>query len=146
MSWKRALAVGAALTLALGACGGDDDDDDAAGDDTEETTVPEDTEETTPPDGESEGAITLDQLCEEAKADGVEAPDGYRVNLVTDIGRVDDGTFNQYSYDAMEAASDCFGFETSYIETANQADYAKNINTALEGGPNIVVVRGVRPR
>ena len=143
MSWKRALAVGAALTLALGACGGDDDDDDDATEEpSDETTAPDETEETTPPDGESEGAVTLDQLCEEAKADGVEAPDGYRVNLVTDIGRVDDGTFNQYSYDAMEAASDCFGFETSYIETQSEADYASNIATSLESDPDLIITNG----
>jgi basic membrane protein A len=142
MSWKRALAVGAALTLALGACGGDDDDDDATEEPSDETTAPDETEETTPPDGESEGAVTLDQLCEEAKADGVEAPDGYRVNLVTDIGRVDDGTFNQYSYDAMEAASDCFGFETSYIETQSEADYASNIATSLESDPDLIITNG----
>ena len=35
----------------------------------------------------------------------------------------------------MEAAADCFGFETDYIETASEADYAKNIDTALEDDP-----------
>ena len=63
--------------------------------------------------------------------EGVTAPAGFKVNLVTDIGRVDDGTFNQYSYDAMVKASECFGFETSYIETTSEADYATNIATSL---------------
>ena len=60
------------------------------------------------------------------------------MNLVTDIGRIDDGTFNQYSYDAMEAASECFGFETSYIETESEADYATNIATTLAANPNVM--------
>ena len=64
------------------------------------------------------------------------------VSLVTDIGRIDDGTFNQYSYDAMVAAAECFGFETSYIETASEADYEKNIATTLEGDPDVIITNG----
>ena len=86
--------------------------------------------------------LDLDELCQEAKDAGVEAPDGFTVRLVTDIGKVDDGTFNQYAYEGMKAAEECFGFETSYIETASEADYEKNINTALEGDPDIVITVG----
>ena len=64
------------------------------------------------------------------------------MRLVTDVGRIDDGTFNQYSYDAMEAAKKCFGFETSYIETTSEADYAKNIATTLAANPNVIITNG----
>ena len=86
--------------------------------------------------------MSLDDLCQEAKDAGVEAPDDFTVRLVTDIGKVDDRTFNQYAYEGMKAAEECFGFETSYIETATEADYAKNIATALEGGPDVVITVG----
>ena len=65
------------------------------------------------------------------------------MNLVTDLGRIDDGTFNQPSYDAMIAAADCFGFETDYIETSSEADYARNIATSLSSDPNVVITSGV---
>ena len=81
-------------------------------------------------------------LCQEAKDAGVTAPDGFTVRLVTDIGKVDDRTFNQYAYEGMQAAKECFGFETSYIETASEADYAKNIDTALDGDPDALVTVG----
>jgi basic membrane lipoprotein Med (substrate-binding protein (PBP1-ABC) superfamily) len=134
---KRAIALGAVLTLALAACGGDDDDDDASG-----TTAADETT-TTAAGGEDAGnMVTLDDECQKAQDEGVTAPDGFRVNLVTDIGRIDDGTFNQYSYDAMVAASECFGFETSYIETSSEADYATNIATSLSDNPDVLITNG----
>jgi basic membrane lipoprotein Med (substrate-binding protein (PBP1-ABC) superfamily) len=118
-----------ALGLLAAACG--DDDDTSTGDTS-----------TTTGDASEEAQVSLDDLCEEAKAEGVEAPDGFTVRLVTDIGKVDDQTFNQYAYEGMTAAEECFGFETSFIETASEADYEKNISTALEGEPEIVITVG----
>ena len=81
--------------------------------------------------------MSLDDLCQEAKDAGVEAPEDFTVRLVTDIGKVDDRTFNQYAYEGMEAAADCFGFETDFIETASRPTTPTNIATALEGDPDV---------
>jgi len=156
---KRVLAVGlaAALGLAAAACGGDDDDDSgdatttaAAAEGTAGTT--EGTEApagTTATDQTTDGTepaggnafVTLEDEC--ATHDGAQAPDGYRVNLVTDIGKIDDGTFNQSAYEGMQAAVECFGIEdTSYIETVSEADYAANIATSLESAPDAMVTVG----
>jgi basic membrane lipoprotein Med (substrate-binding protein (PBP1-ABC) superfamily) len=135
----RALAALLALSMIAAACG--DDDDDAATDDADTTEAPaEDTGEDTA-EGES-AALTLDDECAAAQDDGVEAPEGFRVNLVTDIGRIDDGTFNQFAYEGMEAAAECFGFDTSYIETVSEADYPTNIATTLSDDPNVVITNG----
>ncbi len=75
--------------------------------------------------------------------DGLSAPAGYRVNLVTDIGKVDDGTFNQFAYEGMQGAVDCFGIdEDSFIETVSEADYAANIATSLSSDPDALVTVG----
>jgi basic membrane protein A and related proteins len=132
----RAIGLVSVLTLVLVACG-DDDDDTSAG--TDETTT---TAEAATGGDTAGAAVTLDEECEAAKADGVEAPEGFRVNLVTDIGRIDDGTFNQFSYEGMTAAAECFGFETSYIETVSEADYATNIATSLSDNPNVLITNG----
>jgi basic membrane lipoprotein Med (substrate-binding protein (PBP1-ABC) superfamily) len=90
-------------------------------------------------DGDS--FVTLEQECESWA--GIEAPEGYTVNLVTDLGKVDDGTFNQFAYEGMVAAVDCFGIEnSSFIETQSEADYAANIATSLEADPNVLVTVG----
>lgn len=125
-----------ALGLLAAACG----DDEETGETT--TTAGEGTTTTAGGGGPADAQVSLDDLCQEAQDAGVTAPDGFTVRLVTDIGKVDDRTFNQYAYEGMKAAEECFGFETSFIETVSEADYAKNIATALEGGPDIVVTVG----
>jgi basic membrane protein A len=151
MQVGRKLALPAlllALTLFAAGCGNDPEA-------TEETSAAgeEATEEESAAAGESSEAaseegsevvsasIDLGEVCETEFAD-VQAPDDFSVTLVTDIGSIDDGTFNQFGYEGMQAAADCFGFETDFIETANEADYANNINTALGGSPDVIVTSG----
>ena len=98
-------------------------------------------------DGEVASADVPSTTCAtRPRRAGVEAPDDYVVRLITDIGKIDDRTFNQYAYEGMQAAEECFGFETSYIETASEADYATNIATSLEGDPGPAHHRGLPAR
>ncbi len=64
------------------------------------------------------------------------------VCLVTDLGRVNDGTFNEFAYEGMLAAAEEAGLETTFIETQAQSDYAKNINTCIDENYDIVVTVG----
>jgi basic membrane lipoprotein Med (substrate-binding protein (PBP1-ABC) superfamily) len=66
----------------------------------------------------------------------------YRVCLVTDVGRVNDGTFNQYAYEGMTQAATDFRLENTYIETTANTDYAKNIDTCVGDGYNLIVTVG----
>ena len=51
-----------------------------------------------------------------------------RVGLVTDVGRINDGTFNQFAYEGLKRAEKDLGVEVAYIETQAQTDYEKNID------------------
>lgn len=147
---KKLLAVGVIAALGLAACGSDDkgsstSDAPAGTDAPSGTDSPSGTDAPSGTGGETTdggGAfITLDAECE--TFDGLQAPEGFRVNLVTDIGKVDDGTFNQFANEGMVAAAKCFGIEnTSAIETVSEADYAGNISTALENDPNVLITVG----
>jgi basic membrane protein A and related proteins len=64
------------------------------------------------------------------------------VCLVTDVGRVNDGTFNQYAYDGMIRAADEFDLDTTFIETSAQTDYAPNIETCVSEGFDVIVTVG----
>ena len=76
-----------------------------------------------------------------APAQGVTCDTALKVGLVTDVGRVNDKGFNQSAYEGMlaaaEAAPTCF--ETDYIETTSQSDYAKNIAEFSENDYDVVI-------
>jgi basic membrane protein A and related proteins len=65
-----------------------------------------------------------------------------KVCLVSDIGRIDDGTFNQYAFEGMIRASNEFDLEFSYIETQAQEDYIVNITQCIDDGTQIIVTVG----
>lgn len=76
-----------------------------------------------------------------ASPDGLTCDTPLMVGLVTDVGRVNDKGFNQSAYEGMlaaaEAAPTCF--ETEYIETTSQSDYAANIAQFTDSGSDIVI-------
>jgi basic membrane protein A and related proteins len=65
-----------------------------------------------------------------------------RIALVTDLGRVNDGTFNQFAHEGALRASEEFGLEYRFIETQAQADYENNIQTMVDEGFDIIVTVG----
>jgi len=64
-----------------------------------------------------------------------------KIGLVTDVGRINDKGFNQSAYEGMQAAADAAPtcFETDYIETTSQSDYAANIGQFTDSGSNVVI-------
>jgi basic membrane protein A len=69
----------------------------------------------------------------------------YKLGLVTDVGRIDDQSFNQSSYEGMVLAAERLGLSTdcySFIETTDAADYAPNIEAFVNEGAQIIVTVG----
>jgi len=77
-------------------------------------------------------------------ADGKPEDEGakVKVGLVTDVGKVDDKTFNQFAYEGMMKAAKDFGFKADYIETQQPTDYEKNIQTFAEEGYDMIITVG----
>jgi basic membrane protein A len=75
-------------------------------------------------------------------AGGGKEGEGMKVGLVTDVGKVDDKTFNQFAYEGMMQAAEEYGFEAKYIETQQPTDYDKNIQTFAEEGYDLIVTVG----
>lgn len=72
----------------------------------------------------------------------VSAQEPETVCLITDLGKVNDGTFNQFAYEGMLRAAEEFDLENKFIETQAQTDYASNINTCVEEGFEIIITVG----
>ncbi len=135
-----ALLLGAVLVAA--GCGNDDDSP-ASVQAVDTQQAPTATEAATPDASGtmSEALISLEEECE--AWGGIQAPDGFRANMVTDIGKVDDGTFNEFAYEGLLAAAECFGIDsTGVIETASEADYTANLSTSASEDPDVLITVG----
>ncbi len=73
-----------------------------------------------------------------------QSPDELQVGLVTDVGRVDDGTFNQYAYEGLMRAAEEHGLDPRIIETESPDAYQDNLERIIEEGCTLVVTIGSR--
>lgn len=65
-----------------------------------------------------------------------------RVGLVTDVGKIDDRTFNEFAYTGMMRAVKSFGLKSAFIETQQPTDYEKNIEQFTTAGYDMVITVG----
>ncbi len=65
-----------------------------------------------------------------------------KVGLVTDVGKVDDRTFNEFAYKGLIRAETDLQIETSFIETLQPTDYEKNIEQFVSEGYDAIVTVG----
>ena len=113
----------------------------------EEATV-EPTAEATVEEATEVPAVAATEAPEEATAEPEATSDvassegATTVCLVTDLGRVNDGSFNQSAYEGMLRAEADLGLTTKYIETQAQTDYEANIGTCLDEGFDVIVTVG----
>ncbi|AKT42207.1 BMP family ABC transporter substrate-binding protein [Chondromyces crocatus] len=69
-------------------------------------------------------------------------PEVFCVGLVTDVGKVDDKSFNQSAWEGVQRAKRELGATVQFIETTDAKDYAKNIGTFAEDHYDVVVTVG----
>ena len=68
--------------------------------------------------------------------------DGFCIGLVTDIGKVDDKSFNQSAWEGTQQAATENGAFAKYVETQDPKDYAANIGLFADAGYNVIVTVG----
>jgi len=62
--------------------------------------------------------------------------------LVTDVGKINDKSFNQACWEGVQQAEKEYGAIVQYIETTDAKDYAKNIATFGDAGYDVIVTCG----
>jgi len=74
------------------------------------------------------------------------ATGGFKVGLVTDVGRVNDRSFNQSAWEGVQQFAKDNGLKEGddykYIETKDAKDYADNIQQFIDNGYNVIVTVG----
>ena len=111
-----ALALAAAVGLALTACGGSTGNPNSGS------------------GGGTNGASAPSGDCGSAEV--------FCIGLVTDMGKVDDKSFNQSAWEGVEAAAKELGAQTKYVETTDTKDYANNIKQFTDKKYDVVVTVG----
>lgn len=143
-----AMMLTASLSFSLVACGGSSSaPTDNAETAVEETSAEETTEATE--EASTEEAST-DEAAEETseetteEADSAETVDGsgFKIGLVTDVGGVNDQSFNQSAWEGLQKAQKDFGVEVSYLESSTDSDYASNIETFVDEDYNLIICVG----
>ncbi len=66
----------------------------------------------------------------------------FTVGMVTDLGGIDDKSFNATSWQGVVRAEQELGVEGSYLESKQQTDYAPNITQYLNQGTDLIVTVG----
>lgn len=67
---------------------------------------------------------------------------GFKIGMVTDVGGVNDGSFNQSAWEGLQRAAENFGCEVKYIESKGDADYVPNIESFLDEDYDLIVCVG----
>lgn len=118
-----ALMLAAAMTASsLSACGGSGS-----------SSAPESKADTT---SAAEGENTAEEAA--PAKDGSE----FKVGLVTDVGGVNDASFNQSSWEGLQKAAEDFGVEVNYLESSTDADYIPNIETFIDEEYDLIISVG----
>ncbi|WP_374685647.1 BMP family ABC transporter substrate-binding protein [Promineifilum sp.] len=109
------------------------------------TEVSEAVEEVAPTEAPAEEvAPTEEAPAEEAGGEAdCAAEDVLCIGLVTDVGEVDDKSFNQSAWEGAQQAAEALGAaEVNFIETKDAKDYGANIALFADQGYDVIVTVG----
>ena len=87
-------------------------------------------------------ASMLLTACGAPAAPAAPAEGKFLVGQVTDLGGVDDKSFNASAWKGIEDAVAQLGIEGKYLESKDQSDYAKNIQQYLSEDADLIITIG----
>ena len=116
-----AVLLTAAMTAALTACGGGSSDNSSSAD--------------TPA---AEAGDDAEAPAAEAAGNGSD----FKIGLITDVGGVNDGSFNQSAWEGLQRAITDFGVEANYLESSTDADYEANMETFVDEEYDLIISVG----
>lgn len=123
---KKLLAVllSAVMVFSMTACGGSNS-----------------SEEAPAPAAETESSAAEEGGEAEAEAPAAVSGD-FKIGLVTDVGGVEDQSFNQSAWEGLQRAAADFGVEVNYLSSSTDADYAPNLETFIDEDYDLIISVG----
>lgn len=93
------------------------------------------------PAAEEATEAPAEDAAAEAPAEEAAPAEKVRIGMVTDVGGVNDQSFNQTSWEGLQAL-DPEVFEVNYLESKTDADYQTNINTFIDEDYDLIICVG----
>jgi len=87
-------------------------------------------------------ASMLLTACGAPAAADCKSEEVFCVGMVTDVGKIDDKSFNQSAWEGVKKAETELGAKVQYIETTDAKDYDKNIATFADEGYDVIITVG----
>lgn len=128
---KKAIALflTGAMAFSLAACGSSDST-------SVETTEQATTETTT------EATSAAETLAETVAASASGDYSDIKIGMVTDVGGVNDGSFNESSWEGLQQAGEDLGCTVQYLESKTDADYTPNIENFMDDDYDLIICVG----
>ncbi|PZR55101.1 BMP family ABC transporter substrate-binding protein [Xylanimonas oleitrophica] len=76
------------------------------------------------------------------EATGDAASSDFLPCIVSDQGGFDDKSFNQLSYEGVQAAADSLGTELKQVQSQSETDFKGNVQSLVDQGCNVIVTVG----
>ena len=93
---------------------------------------------------ETKAEANVDVATTESKAEDTAGSGGYELALITDVGTIDDKSFNQGSWEGLEKYAKEHNITHKYYKPAEKSDEAclNAIDLAVKGGAKLIVTPG----
>ncbi|WGD37035.1 BMP family ABC transporter substrate-binding protein [Lysinibacter sp. HNR] len=95
----------------------------------------------------SVGVVALLSACGTApdkNGGGSAASNDFMPCMVSDEGGFDDNSFNQLSFEGLQAATEQLGVKSREVESNAETDYPSNLNSMVDAGCEIIVSVGFK--
>jgi basic membrane protein A len=93
-------------------------------------------------EAESAAASASEAESAGAEASGGAASVDYKACMVSDVGGIDDNSFNENAWLGMENAEADLGVEVTFLESRSAEDYARNIDQHIADDCDLIVTVG----
>ena len=93
-------------------------------------------------DPEPDQAPADDTTGEEQQDDAAVEETDFSVRMVTDVGGVDDKSFNESAWEGLQQFEADFGAQVGYLQSGDAADYQPNLNRLVREGNDLVLAIG----
>src|SRR5690554_6926405 len=79
-----------------------------------------------------------EEETEQAEEQTTEEEPAMRMAMVTDVGGVNDQSFNESAWNGHKKAEEELGFDVNYAESTQDSDYEPNLVSLLDAGNDLI--------